>query len=114
MENTFRIPADVAAHCIKAAFVLASSEKMMRDHHEIMRDETDPDWYVSLPNAAALTCADNLKAAHEFLHWLGQFAEDDPQPELDKLDAAGTPEPATAGGCGHSQQRTQYAATSDQ
>lgn len=94
MENTFRIPAVVAAHCIKAAFVLASSEKMMRREYDLWRDETDPDWYVSLPHAEAATCANNLKQAHEFLHWLGQFAEDDPQPELDKLDAAGTPEPA--------------------
>ena len=87
MGKTFTIPADIAAHCIKAAFVLASSERMLRREYDLSHDPRDADWHVTVPHAEAATCADNLKGAHEFLHWLGQFAEDDPQPELDKLNA---------------------------
>ena len=88
MEKTFTIPADIAVHCIKAAFVLASSERMLRRELEIWNDPADPDWYASLPHAEVKTCADNLAGAHEFLHWLGQFAED-AKPELVAMDSEG-------------------------
>ena len=43
---------------------------MMRREYDLWRDETDPDWEVSLPHAEAATCANNLKQAYEFLHLL--------------------------------------------
>lgn len=93
MPDTFRIPAKLAAYCTEAAKVLASSERMLRQEYEWSKEDPnspyfDPEWTVSIPHEEVTTCADNLKGAHEFLHWLGQFAENDPQPELEAKGGA--------------------------
>jgi len=88
MADTFRIPADIAAHAISTAEAMERTARYLERQHEIFADEDKLDddgtvweWSVSLDHSAVERLIANTREVGKFLNWLGQFAENDAQPE---------------------------------
>ncbi|WP_134679527.1 hypothetical protein [Paracoccus ravus] len=80
--DTFRIPMDVAEHCLKAAKALTGHAARLDYLHTLWADE-DPDpkngafWHVQIAHPEAAKLRDNLDQIATFMKWLAEFSETD-------------------------------------